>query len=411
MNIGVVSRFNPSVIAEFLDENNVPFMNNSASAVNTLVRALLQEGHKLKIFTSYDYDTAEYRVIKGRNVTIFMIPKIQIPSYLKGFGLGIMTNLIYPRNISKVIQRELEGLDVLHAHWTYEYAVAASAFSKKIPVYVTVRDWCPYQVSIQKGVRAKVIWAINSYFFNKVTRDSNITFIANSGYTFSMLKNAFPEKNFPIIPNPIEKSWILSEKTDKTIKHRFISIAYVIEDLRKNIGVLLEAFVMYRKKYSDAELHLVGMYDRQSNTFKDWQSRNLLEGVVIHGKVAHDELAGLLDKMTCLVHPALEETFGNILIEAMSRGVVCIGGYESGAVGEVLGHGEYGLVCDITSATSIYESMARVNDSAIYSGLITKSLDMVRKIYSSDIIAREHIALFEANKIPRPLRDVLREGS
>ena len=71
---------------------------------------------------------------------------------------------------------------------------------------------------------------------------------------------------------------------------------------------------MYRSNYADAELHLVGGYDEHNDVFKKWQERGWLEGVTLHGALPHDKLAALLDQMSCLVHPAWEETFGNILL-------------------------------------------------------------------------------------------------
>lgn len=393
MRIGIVGPFNPASIADYLEEVEVPFINGAATAVNTMAYEFLSQGHKLKIFTLTTSNS--YEVIKGRNVKVFLIPSGIFPKLIGSRQLTI-GQFYQPQRIAEVIKKEICDIDILHAHWTYEYGRAASYFSENILVYDTVRDWCPYQMTVQKSVRNFFDWKLKHINFRKVMAHKDITFIANSNYTFSMIKGSYPEKNVPVIPNPIDKRWILECKKYQT-KHRIISIATGLFSPRKNIRRLLDAFAMYRQKYTDATLHLVGNYDEESAVYKTWEQNGLLSGVVMHGVVSHSKLMELLDQMSCLVHPALEETFGNILLEAMSRCIPCVGGNDSGAVPEVLGHGKYGLLCDITNPVSIYEAMLKLDDQELSSLIQAQSTEMLKKTCSSDIVVKKHIELFENN--------------
>lgn len=152
---------------------------------------------------------------------------------------------------------------------------------------------------------------------------------------------------------------------------------------------------MYRKDYPEAELHLVGGYEEESETFKSWKDNGWLQGVTLHGSLPHDDLAMLLDQMSCLVHPSVEETFGNILLEAMSRCVPCIGGENAGAVPDVLGRGKYGIVCDIKSPKAIYEAMVKMNKPEVARQIQQEATKMLKENYSSDVIVKKHIELFE----------------
>lgn len=80
----------------------------------------------------------------------------------------------------------------------------------------------------------------------------------------------------------------------------------------------------------------------------------------------HDSLSALLDEMSCLIHPSVEETFGNILLEAMSRCVPCISGKDAEAVPDVLGQGKNSIICDIMDAGAIYEAMLQMNNDDVY---------------------------------------------
>lgn len=393
MRIGIVGPFNPASIANRLECNAVPNINGDATAVNTLVRELLDQGHHIEVFTLHSLLPNAYTKLMGKHIVVHIIPVGIIPRLL-GYHQFVVGQFYLPHRIANVIRKEISNLDVLHAHWTYEYAKAVLPFAGKVPIFDTVRDWCPYQLSVMKG-RSRLDWVLKSITFKQVMKEKRMTFIANSSYTKRMITETYPDKQVPVIPNPIDKSWILPEKKQEE-RHKFVSIAAGLLSPRKNISTLLEAFSIYRSNYSDAELHLVGGYDEHNDVFRNWQERGWLDGVTLHGALPHDELAALLDQMSCLVHPAWEETFGNILLEAMSRCVPCIGGKESGAVPDVLGHGKYGLVCDIRDAKSIYETMLLMNKDDINQNIQHEATKMLKENYSSDIIAKKHVELFSS---------------
>ena len=395
MRVGIVGPFNPAVISDYFNESNIPSINESATAVNTLVRELLEQGQEIKVYTQHTLSPQNYRTLKGKNVEVYLIPTGIVP-HLLGYHQLVVGQFYLPKRMAKVIKTDIDDLDVLHAHWTYEYAKAASLLSDRIPVFDTVRDWCPYQLSIMKG-RSRLDWLLKSITFHRVMADKNITFIANSNYTSNKIIEAYSGKEVPVMPNPIDKTWILDKKLNNP-HHQIISIADGLLSKRKNIGTLLEAFTMYRLKFEDARLHLVGHYDKDSEVFKLWEKNGLLEGVELYGELPHGELPKLLDNMSCLVHPSLEETFGNILLEAMSRCVPCIGGDDAGAVPDVLGRGKYGLVCDIKNPEAIYEAMLKMNEDVIAQQIQSEATKMLKEKYSSDIVVMKHIELFKKSR-------------
>ena len=392
MKIGIVGPMNPSSLVDRLQEKNIPTINRSATAVNTLARGFLDEGHELWIFTLNTEQSTGYRELHGKNLHIYIIPGGMFPKVC-GYHQLVFGQFYQPRRIAKVIRRYLAELDVLHAHWTYEYAKAAQLLSEKIPVFDTVRDWCPYQLTLMKG-RSRIDWLLKNVIFKQVMVDKRITFIANSAYTHRMITGAYPEKQVAIIPNSIDKTWILDKKL-KDIQHQIVSIANGLCSPRKNIGKLIEAFAEYRKLHPEARLHLVGRYNTNADNFQAWKCKGWLEGVIFHGSINHDQLTSLLDEMAFMVHPSLEETFGNILLEAMSRCVPCIGGEKSGAVADVLGHGMYGLTCDINDAQQILVAMEKMNDGEVYARLQANATRMLRERYASDVVVRQHVKLFK----------------
>lgn len=396
MRIGIVGPFNPACISDYLEGYNVPSINGVATSVNTMVREFVNQGHQVIVFTTSSL-SEKTEVLCGKNIVVYLIPSGMCPRLLGSHQL-LMGSFFLPRRIAKVIESVIDSMDVLHAHWTYEYGKAASFLSNRITVFDTVRDWCPYQLKMQKKFVSRLNWMFKSILFKQVMSDGNITFIANSDYTYKMIKSVYPNKTVPVIPNPIDKGWILDKKKEQ-ISNQFISIATSLMNPRKNIEILLKAFSMYRQINKDSKLHLVGKYDKNDEVFKRWSAIGLFEGVILHGPIPHDELSKLLDKMSCLVHPSLEETFGNILLEAMSRCIPCIGGEYSGAVPEVLGQGRYGLICNVENPQAIFEAMVEIGDSKKSLRVQRHATEMIKQLYSSDAVIKAHIDLY-TTRIP-----------
>lgn len=125
------------------------------------------------------------------------------------------------------------------------------------------------------------------------------------------------------------------------------------------------------------------------------QRRGLMRNVSFMGQVPHLEIIRLLDGASALVHPALEETFGNIFLEAAGRKVPCIGGKEAGAIPDVLGHGKYGCLCDVTSAESLKDAMQKVvTDHAYRDSLVAKAFSNLMANYAEGVVAQKHIDIY-----------------
>lgn len=391
MTIGIVSYFNPFEILPFLyGDQQVPNVNKGASAVNLLVKELLEQGHNVIVFTTYPYKGGTI-TLTGKNVTIYMVStQHTIPK------TSLFHILIVIRRLIKLIKQRINEIDVLHAHWTYEFALAAKHFAQRKPVFCTVRDWCPYIYSYQKRFRSRLGWKVKYHMFRKVMKGDSIHFIANSTYTYNRIKSEYPQKEVPIIPNPIDKNYILKERKKYPDNEIFISIAAGI-DKRKNIGNLIAAFHLYHNEHPESTLMLVGgdFVDNNQHIIQ-WKEKGLLGGVKLCGWVDHSQLMPLLDSVSALVHPSLEETFGNILLEGMARRIPVIGGDKSGAVPEVLGNGKYGILCNVSDVQDIYRSLCKIHDKKYIQNIINNATEYIISTYQSDIIARKHISLYQS---------------
>lgn len=396
MNIGIAGPFDLSTIKDYLfkeDQKKLVSQPITAPALHNLVSGLIQAGHHVTVITKHP--EANALVLRGESITVAIAKSFSLYpfQYLHGGWLNV-------KPIAELIEKHIDKLDLIHTHWTYEYTIAALKFKNKIPIVCTVRDWCPY---ILKNVRIKdkIGWIMRYFMFIKIFKSNGISFIANSTYTSEKIKSRWGQ-NSTIIPNPISDIFIKNEKKVFPDCPRIVSVS-VSNDKRKNITNLVIAFQMLRKEYPHAILSLVGPpFNESDSQIKKWKSHNLLDNVEILGRKNHDDLIKILDESTLMVHPAYEETFGNVLIEAMARKLPVIGGEKSGAVPYVLDYGNAGCLCNISSVESIKSSMIKVlTDTTYRNKLVTGANEQLKK-FSIINITTAHLKYYE-NLIDRKL--------
>lgn len=393
MNIGIVSPLNPKEFVKYLNvpAKELPNINQAATAVHTFIKELLDKGESVYAFTS-DYSIPNNIILEGNQLKIYIVSRKS-----KYNDINLLSNIYVVRRLANCINKEISKLNVLHAQWTYEYAMAAKYFTQQIPVFCTVRDWCPYILSTQKKLIPKLHWLLFKYhYFRNVMNCDDIHFIANSNYTYNCIKKNYPNKNVAIINNPIEKELILLKREYTSKEKIFISISQYIFELRKNYTNLLYAFKKYHKYNNSSKLWLIGKYNKESSIYKKWKEEQLLEGVIFWGAISHNDLIEKIDLASILIHPSLEETFGNTLIEGMARRIPVIGGKDSGAVPEVLGHGANGILCDVTSVESIYQAMILSDNEDITKEKVNTATEFIKDNYKSDIIVQKHLQLYKS---------------
>ena len=387
LHIGIIGPCNPSEFQVFLGIDNLPNINAAASSVNTFAKECLLQGYKISIFSLYEgcKNVLEYH---SDSLNIYLIPR-----RFRIRKLSFFSPLYAGQRLYNVIKTHKDSIDIFHAQWTYEYAWAAQKFEPEKPVFCTVRDWCPFILSCQKGISAKIFWLMKYLIFKRVMRRTSTHFIANSIYTYNCIISAYPDKQINIVSNPIQKEYFLNgNKLDS--RYTFISICQDLNEGRKNILTLLRAFAKYKEKNTDSSLCLIGRYQKNNEIIKSAVKEGLLKGVFLAGAQKHHEVFEYLDQSYCLVHPSKEETFGNILLEAAARKTLCIGGQNSGAVPQVLGNGEFGLLCDVNDVNDLYHSMLESQDKEKYNTLVKKAYNYVKENYSSDVIVKNTIKIY-----------------
>ena len=87
------------------------------------------------------------------------------------------------------------------------------------------------------------------------------------------------------------------------------------------------------------------------------KKRGLSKNIHFCGSTPHHDLQRMLKRMSVLLHPALEESFGMAVVEAMALGLPVVAGIGSGAVPWVLDDGHAGFLTDVRNPKKIAETL------------------------------------------------------
>lgn len=387
MKICILGPVNPADLRNYLNNpDSVWNSRHSFGSVVALIKGLIDQGHELFVISA-DKIEKDILTFDGYNLHVRIVNTTP-PFPLAGF---FFFDKFVPQRIADEIKKIIDEIDVIHAQWTYEYAVATLKYADYKPTFCTVRDWYPYIKQFTYSIRNFFFLLAKGRMFKKVMSSKKFFFIANSEYTRNLLKVSI-KQDLPVIYNPVASDFFVSNGEIQTCPI-FLTIAQDLDEKRKNISLLLHAFRNVLNTIPDAKLILVGAYSSQG-VYKEALNLQLGDKVVFRGPVSRELLKIIIDKSRIYVHPALEETFGNVLLEAMVRQKPVIGGCDSGAVPYVLKGGEQGILCNILSSDELSNAMIDLhqNDQK-YMEIVKKNQEYVKR-FKDDFIAAEHYKLY-----------------
>lgn len=348
MHIGIAAPFTIKELQNHLNansNNNIP-QGLGGTAPTAIALELLKRGRKVSIFT-LDPNIEDNVKLKGENLDIY------VGKYRKRGRDRMKDGFKIERDF--ISQSIMEASpDIVNAHWTYEFALGS--LNSEVPIIVTARD-APLEIlkldfSIYRIVRLLMAWQV-------IRKTTNMT--AVSQYIANHLNKYFYfTNNIKVIPNGIDTASFRMNRKTKEGSHKFVffSIANGWGKL-KNEKKLLYAFNSVHKKNSQTELWMFGQSHEPGGIAAKWATeKKLNDGVQFLGYIPHEKLMEQLSLYAdALIHPSLEESFGNIFIESMFLGLPVVGGKYSGAVPSTLGFGEAGLLVDVRSENEIAEAM------------------------------------------------------
>nr|WP_179275994.1 glycosyltransferase [Rhodococcus sp. 06-235-1A] len=283
-------------------------------------------------------------------------------------------------------------VDVVHAHWTYEWALTAIELEVDCPVGITIRD-APLTVlrhnfNVYRLMRTALAVRVR-------ISSGKASLFANSPYMASAWSKQMFDRRVPaILPNM--SPFVIGNPVVERASHPVV-VEVADAGNRKNIKTLLEAFAMVRNVIESVELRLLGPGLEDDSPLASWaRDANLDGGVTFLGICNRTDTINELSYAWVHAHAALEESFGNTLVEAMELGTPVLGGQSSGAVPWVLNGGGAGRLTDVASPDSLSADLVDLLSRPDELTRLSRSgTEHVRSAFGPATVAKLHIRAYE----------------
>lgn len=390
MKICVAAPIASNDVLDYLDpvSSPVPVGYEGAPLTGVLIGELLRAGHEV-VAVTVDYRRprgAPAVCLRGPRFEFHVLPGRRRAWRFNGRLPGRALDLFrIERALIAQVVRDCRP-DVVHAHWTYEFALGA--IDSGVPHVVTAHDSArqvlrhtrsPYR--LLRGLMAREV----------VRKAQCLT--AVSSYMADELKRA-GATSVDVVPNPVAP-YVLEAGYPRA-RPRAMAAAMVCNgwSRHKNPELALMAFALHRRQRPGAELHLYGADFGPGGAADRWATRvDLARGLQFHGPLPHKALIMQLAQHDLLVHPALEESFGVVLAEAMALGLPVVAGADSGAVPWVVGNG--GTLVDVRDAKAICAAMsALLDDAPAYARCSAAARERAASTFSSRDVAARYLRVY-----------------
>jgi len=382
--VGITGPINLGDFREFVDpsqwHDQLP-KGQGGTPVNLLCRELLKRGQRLVVF-SCDAAVKDEVVLEGVRVRVCVGPKGKRPA----------------RNFFRVerdyLQRAIrrEKPDLMHAHWTYEYAMPVQ--TSGLPHVITAHD-APINILRHSFIPYRMARTLMAY--RVTSRASRI--VAVSPYVADHLRKfMLYGGSKEVVPNGMPDH-IFNRTAGARGTGHALTFATILVGWGgyKNGHVAIEAFAHLRGRVPEARLLMFGATHGPGEQAEAWaRARGLEQGIEFVGQLPYDLLMSrVAAEVDVLVHPALEEAQPMALIEAMALKIPVIGGKSSGGVPWTLDNGRVGLLVDARSPDEMADAMARLaSDPEARRALGEQGYALARQRFHIDNVVDAYQAIY-----------------
>ncbi len=340
MHIGIAGPVDLAPLGHRIKTDNLP-ATYSFPLVGRLAEELIIRGHEVSVFAE-STDVAATRKFAGERLNVFVCPlRPRRAAY----------DFYRPERKHLAAAMKQSGCELVHAHWTYEFAAAAQDSS--LPCLVTAHDSPLAILRYFVLTRYFPFWTARAVLGASVIRRAKRMTTVSPYCKRDIERLLRPSAPITVVPNGLGQEILEIGRTrlDRGRPPFPLTLATVLEGFqeRKNPKAAIRAFASVRNVLPDATLLMFGNGYETGGLAEAWcRGHGLAAGIEFRGKVSHATLMQELARSVhILVHPAKEESFGMAPLEAIALGIPVIGGKKSGGVPYVLAGGKAGKLVDV----------------------------------------------------------------
>lgn len=355
------------------------------SPVNNLVHSLIEEGASVDVVTlAPEVDDRE--VLTGPKLQIFVGP-------YRPAARARARDLFRSEREHVRDLLELSIAPVVHAHWTYEFALGALASGGR----PTIVHACDAPLTIFRHMPDRY-------------RAARLALALKARMTLSILSAPSPylartwrhqmlyRRDVAILPNVIFPARRIVGCVPRDPDDEGPIILDVSDGGRlKNAAGLINAMKLVLEVHPDARCRLVGPeLTKESHFARFARQIGIEEAVEFVGPVGWERLACEYSKATVFVHPSLEESFGMSVAEAMSYGNAVVAGSNAGAMPWILAGGDAGMLVDVRKPPAVADAICSLLASAPRREELAKKAQQRISHFAPNVVAPLALELYQA---------------
>ena len=245
----------------------------------------------------------------------------------------------------------------------------------------------------------KIGWEHNHYhndfkYASNITRANRkldyLVLVSNSLREFYSKELINSKCECVYIPNVIES---VPEKLAPLNNKRLVSVGRLSPE--KGFMDLLKIYTLLHKDYPDWKLDIVGDGVEKEKLEKFIEEHELQDFVTLHGFRDKDYIDNLLHDSSIYLLTSYTESFGIVLIEAMSHGVPCIAFDSAEGTRELIQSGKNGYLIKNRSYTAFIKKVSDLIDNKEERKRIGKVSKEGVKQYTCEVVSKQWIDLIE----------------
>lgn len=299
---------------------------------------LLAKNYKVEIACTYKlYDKSAFSLdpkVKIKYLTKYKPNRIEFKEALS------------KHNFLRIFKEGIKGLKILYARRS---TMIKYITTKKCDVMIATRDiFDDWLGEYGRSDILKIGWEHNHYhedlkYADNVTRSSSkldyLVLVSKSLRDFYRLKLNKTNCKCVYIPNILDS---FPSKCAPLVEKRLVSVGRLSKE--KGYLDLLSIYNVLAKDYPDWKLDIVGDGQERSSLEEYIKNHNLFGKVTLHGFQGKEYIDKLLNKSSIYLMTSYTESFGIVLIEAMSHGLPCIAFSSAEGARELIDSGRTGYL-------------------------------------------------------------------
>jgi glycosyltransferase involved in cell wall biosynthesis len=362
-----------------------PALGGTEKVAQGLAEAQHQIGMRVRVLTS----DVQFNELEGGEDFTFPILR------LKSFDVAHTT--IMPSLLSRLMR--LDPNSTIHLH------IASAYVPEVVWIYARIRG-CPYVAHVHLDVlpSGKAGFLLEPYkkvLLRRVLRSASAIVVPTDDYQKLIShKYRIAQERITVLPNGTTHRIAERHKTlwQKDGKAKLLFVGRL--SVQKNIPLLLEAIAVYIKKYSNnIELAIVGDGEDRSAVQSQIQRLRLGDVVSLQGPAYGEALESIYESSDLFILTSINESFGLVFIEAMSKGLPIVT-VNIPAVRNVVSDGINGLLAESNPERIAEAIHTLLSNEILYSAISRNNL---AKSYTHDwkVIAKRLSTIYESANFGR----------